>query len=550
MSKPVILAIDDDPSVLETITQDLRRRYRDRYRVLRAASGKEALELCEQLQQRGDTVALFLSDQRMPGMSGTELLERTRALFPEAKRALLTAYADTESAIRAINNAKIQYYLTKPWDPPEERLYPAIDDLLETWADTFRAPFQGLTVIGLRYGQRDAAVRDFLTRNFISYRWLDPDRNREAAELLQRRGLDEHKLPVLLFEDGSYMQQPDTADLAARIGWKTEPAREFYDLAILGAGLAGLAAAVYGASEGLRTLIIETGVPGGQAGSSSRIENYLGFPTGVSGAELASKAHQQAIRLGAEFLAQRAQALRSSDDYRFIRLADGREVPSRCCLLATGVHYRRLAVPGLDRLTGLGVYYGAALSEVRSCEGEDIYIVGGANSAGQAAMAFSACARRVIMLVRGSSLENSMSKYLIDQIAGESNIELWTESEVLEALGNEHLECLRIRTPEGQRTVPANGLFIFIGAAPKTEWLPPSILRDQHGFVLSGPYLKSDPRFSKIWTLKRDPLLLETSEPGVFAAGDVRHGSVKRAASAVGEGSIAVQFIHQYLAQF
>ncbi len=550
MSKPVILAIDDDASVLETVVQDLRRRYGGAYRILRAASGNAALEASDQLKKRGDPVALFLSDQRMPGMSGTELLERTIPLYPDAKRALLTAYADTEAAIRAINAAKIHYYLTKPWDPPEEKLYPVIDELLEAWNASYRAPFAGLRVIGLRYGARDAQVRNFLTRNAVPYVWLDPDHSAEARDLLERHHLDGSKLPVVLFPDGTFLMQPEQTELASRIGLRTEATRDFYDLIVLGAGMAGLAAGVYGSSEGLRTLVVELEAPGGQAGSSSRIENYLGFPTGLSGADLARRAYQQAVRLGAEFLAQQAMGIRTENNYHFVRLGDGREISAQSCLLATGVNYRKLNVPGVERFTGAGVYYGAALAEAKTCTDEVIFVVGGANSAGQAAMHFARYARRVVMLVRGPSLEKSMSKYLIDQIAAESNIEVWSRSEVVEAMGDGHLERLRIRRPDGERTEEAGGLFIFIGAAPMTDWLPDTIFRDTNGFVLSGRDLKTHPRFPQVWKRERDPYLLETSTPGIFVAGDVRHGSVKRAASAVGEGSIAVQFVHEYLAQF
>lgn len=548
MSKPVILAIDDDVSVLEAVVQDLRRKYASSYRILRAGSGQAALDLAAQLRERSETVALFLSDQRMPGMNGTELLERSIQVFPDAKRALLTAYSDTEAAIRAINAARIHYYLTKPWDPPEEKLYPIVDDLLETWCTTYKAPFEGLQVIGTRYSLRDHQVRQFLTRNYVPYLWHDIETSTEARDLLAAKGLNSPKLPVLFFRDGSYVEQPEQTDLAQRIGLRTQPSSDVYDLVVIGAGLAGLAAGVYGASEGLRTLLIENMAPGGQAGTSSRIENYLGFPNGLSGAELANRAYQQATRFHVEFLSGRASSLRSEGGYHFICLGDGREISCQTSLIATGVDWRRLDVPGVDQLTGAGVYYGAALAEARASKGENVYVVGGANSAGQAALEFSRHARRVVMLVRGSSLESSMSKYLIDEIARESNIEVWTGTRVVEAMGNGHLEQLRIAGPDGEQTVDATGLFIFIGAEPKTEWLPSSVLKDDRGFILSGNDLKRCAQFSRHWPLPRDPYLLESSVPGLFVAGDVRHGSVKRAASAVGEGSIAVQFIHQYMA--
>jgi thioredoxin reductase (NADPH) len=551
MGKPVILAVDDDVSVLEMVVQDLRRQYGANYRIQRAASGQAALDTCDQLKKRGDTVALFVSDQRMPGMSGVEFLGKAMEIYPDAKRALLTAYADTEAAIQAINTAKINYYLTKPWDPPEERLYPVLNDLLETWKENYKPPFEGIRVVGPRYTLRDHQVRDFLSRNRVPYVWLDPEQSTEGVDLLTRFKLDDRKLPVVLFGDGSYLVQPGQMELAGKIGLRTQAAKEFYDLVIVGAGLAGLAAAVYGASEGLRTLVIEDEAPGGQAGSSSRIENYLGFPEGLSGQQLAERALIQATRFGAEMLTQKATGIRTENNYNIVQLSDGREVSCHACLIAVGVYYRRLNTPGVERLTGAGVYYGAAMTEARACVDEQVFIVGGANSAGQAAMYFSKYAKQVTMLVRGESLKNSMSKYLIDQIAATSNIEVKTCCQVVEAFGEARLSCLKLCGPEGgEETVPANGLFIFIGAAPNTDWLPDTIMRDTNGFLLSGPDLKVDGKVVKSWNQKREPYLLETSVPGIFVAGDVRHGSIKRVASAVGEGSISVQFIHQYLAQF
>jgi thioredoxin reductase (NADPH) len=551
MGKPVILAVDDDVSVLEMVVQDLRRQYGANYRIQRAASGQAALDTCDQLKKRGDTVALFVSDQRMPGMSGVEFLGKAMEIYPDAKRALLTAYADTEAAIQAINTAKINYYLTKPWDPPEERLYPVLNDLLETWKENYKPPFEGIRVVGPRYTLRDHQVRDFLSRNRVPYVWLDPEQSAEGVDLLTRFKLDDRKLPVVLFGDGSYLVQPGQMELAGKIGLRTQAAKEFYDLVIVGAGLAGLAAAVYGASEGLRTLVIEDEAPGGQAGSSSRIENYLGFPEGLSGQQLAERALIQATRFGAEMLTQKATGIRTENNYNIVQLSDGREVSCHACLIAVGVYYRRLNTPGVERLTGAGVYYGAAMTEARACVDENIFIVGGANSAGQAAMYFSKYAKKVTMLVRGESLKNSMSKYLIDQIAATSNIEVRACCQVVEALGETRLSCLKICGPDGgEETIPADGLFVFIGAAPNTDWLPDSIMRDTNGFLLSGPDLKVDGKLVKSWNQKREPYLLETSVPGIFVAGDVRHGSIKRVASAVGEGSISVQFIHQYLAQF
>lgn len=550
MAKPVILAVDDDISVLEAVIQDLRRQYGANYRILRAGSGQAALDTCAQLQQRGDAVALFVSDQRMPGMTGVEFLEKAQSIYPEAKRALLTAYADTEAAIKAINAAKINYYLTKPWDPPEEKLYPVLDDLLENWKEAYRPPFEGLRVIGPRWSLNDYQVRDFLSRNQIPYVWLDPERSDEAVELLDRYHLDDHKLPAVLFADGTSLVQPTQMELASRIGLRILAEKEFYDVVIIGAGVAGLAAGVYAASEGLKALVVEPEAPGGQAGSSSRIENYLGFPSGLSGADLARRAYVQATRFGAEFLTQRVTGIRTQAPYHYVKMADGREVTCHVVLVAVGVNYRKLNVPGVENFTGAGVYYGAAMAEAISCKDEEVFIVGGANSAGQAAMHFAKYARKVTMLVRGASLESSMSKYLIDQIAGTSNIEVQTGAEVAEVSGDGHLECMKVRNKNGEMVCRASSLFVFIGAAPQTEWLPDTVMRDTYGFVLSGPDLLIEGKMPKMWKENRSPYLLETSTPGIFVAGDVRHGSVKRVASAVGEGSISVQFMHQYLARF
>jgi thioredoxin reductase (NADPH) len=546
MPKPILLAIDDDTSVLEAVVQDLRRHYGQNYRILRAASGHAALDICRQLLDRKEAVALFLSDQRMPGMTGVDFLQQAMTLYPEAKRVLLTAYADTEAAIRAINAAKIHYYLNKPWDPPEEKLYPILDDLLEAWKQGYKAPYEGIRVIGLRWSPTDHAVRDFLSRNRIEYKWLDPDTMPEAVDLLKDKGLDDAKLPVVLFGDGTAMVQPSTLELAERIGLRTQAKEEFYDVVVVGAGPAGLAAGVYGASEGLRTLIVEPDAVGGQAGSSSRIENYLGFPQGLSGDELAKRAFLQANRLGAEFLTQRVTCIRSQNGYHIVQMSDGRELTSHVCLIATGVAYCKLNVPGADRFSGAGVYYGAAKTEAMSCADEAVYLVGGANSAGQAAMHFSRYAAKVHMLVRGKSLTHSMSKYLIDQIEATPNIVVEASTEVTSMSGDSHLECLTLKTPHGEERRPTNSLFIFIGAAPKTDWLPRDIATDDKGFILAGPDLKT--RAPGAWKIEREPYLLETSVPGIFVAGDVRFNSVKRCASAVGEGSIAVQFMHQYLA--
>jgi thioredoxin reductase (NADPH) len=546
MPKPILLAIDDDTSVLEAVVQDLRRHYGQSYRIVRAASGMAALDICKQLKERGDTVALFLSDQRMPGMTGVDFLQQALTIHPNAKRVLLTAYADTEAAIRAINSAKIHYYLNKPWDPPEEKLYPVLDDLLEAWKQGYKPPFEGIRIVGVRWSAIDHTVREFLSRNRIPYQWLNAEENPQALALLKEKGIDDSKLPIVLFGDGTALVQPTPTELANKVGMPTQAQQEFYDVVVVGAGPAGLAAGVYGASEGLRTLIIEANAPGGQAGSSSKIENYLGFPEGLSGEELAKRAFLQANRLGAEFLAQQVACIRSDNQYHIVQMKDGQEVTCHVCLVATGVSYCKLEVPGADRLTGAGVYYGAALTEAISCANETVYVVGGANSAGQAAMHFSRYAAKVHMLIRGESLEKSMSKYLIDQIAATANIVVETNTEVVSVAGDNHLECVTLKTPRGQEARPTSSLFIFIGAAPKTDWLPKELACDSKGFILAGPDLKM--KAAGAWRLDREPYLLETSMPGVFVAGDVRYNSVKRCASAVGEGSIAIQFVHQYLA--
>ena len=550
MARPILLAVDDDVNVLEAVVQDLRRQYGATYRIMRAASGQAALDTLAQLKARQEPVALIVSDQRMPGITGVEFLERARGLYPECRRVLLTAYADTEAAIQAINSARIHYYLNKPWDPPEEKLYPVLTDLLEDWRAGYQPAFEGLRVIGHRWSLKDHKVRSFLSRNQVPYRWLDIGSSEEARTLIEERGLDAEKLPVVIFSDGSVLVDPEAEALASKVGLRTQAAQDFYDMVVVGAGPAGLAAAVYGASEGLRTLVIEPVAPGGQAGSSSRIENYLGFPSGVSGADLGRRAHVQASRFGAEFLTQRATGLRIDGQYRFVQLADGREVSSHVLLLAMGVNYRKLDIPGADRFAGRGIYYGAALVEAVSCKDEEVYVVGGANSAGQAALHFSRYALKVTMLVRGPGLAATMSKYLIDEIAATSNIVLEAHTQVVEAFGEERLEALQLKGPEGEHRVPATSLFVFIGAAPGTAWLPDGILRDEHGFVLAGPDLRTDGKPPAGWREKREPFLLESSIPGIFVAGDVRHGSIKRVASAVGEGSIAVQFAHQYLAGF
>jgi thioredoxin reductase (NADPH) len=549
MARPILLAVDDDVNVLEAVVQDLRRQYGATYRVMRAASGQAALDTLRQVKVREEPVALLLSDQRMPGITGVEFLERSREIYPNARRVLLTAYADTEAAIQAINSARIHYYLNKPWDPPEEKLYPVLSDLLDDWKAGYRAPYEGLRVVGHRWSARDHEIRSFLSCNHVPYRWLDVAGD-EATKLLEERKVEADVLPVVLFPDGSVLKAPEADVLAERVGLKLQASQAFYDLVVVGAGPAGLAAAVYGASEGLKTLVIEPEAPGGQAGTTSVIKNYLGFPGGISGADMGRRALTQAKGFNAEFVTQRAMGLRIEGQYRFVQFGDGHEISTHVVLLAPGVQYRKIDVPGADRLTGRGIYYGAALEEAAQCKDEDVYIVGAANSAGQAALHFAKYARKVMMLVRGQGLAATMSKYLIDEIGHTSNIVLMPGTQVMEASGEEHLETLVLKGPEGTEKVPASSLFVFIGAAPRTEWLPKDVLRDEKGFLLAGPDLRVDGKLPAQWREAREPFLLESSVPGVFVAGDVRHGSVKRVASAVGEGSIAVQFVHQYLAGF
>jgi len=554
MAKPAILTVDDDAEVLRAIDRDLRRRYASDYRVLRADSGKSALDLVRELKVRNNPAALFLVDQRMPGMSGVEFLQQASALYPDAKRALLTAYADTDAAIRAINEAGVNHYLLKPWDPPEENLYPVLDDLLDDWRADFRPPFEGIRVLGLRWSPASHQLKDFLARNHVPYQWLDVEtagRDAEVKQLVDSLDEEEKKrLPLVIFPDGARLPEPSTAEMAGRVGLNTRPAQEFYDLAIVGGGPAGLAAAVYGASEGLKTVMIEREAPGGQAGMSSRIENYLGFPAGLSGADLARRAVTQARRFGVEILSpQEAAAARAEGPYRIVRFADGGEISCHALLIATGVQWRKLDVPGMDKVTGAGVYYGAAMTEAVTCKDQDVYVVGGANSAGQAAMYFSRYARRVVMLVRGDSLSKSMSQYLIEEIRQTSNIQVEFNSAVVGVSGEEHLETITVRCSQSgeTNTVPANYLFIFIGAMPHTEWLAGLVERDERGFIPTGPDLLREGKRPRGWALERDPYLLETNVPGVFAVGDVRKGSVKRVASGVGEGSVAISFVHQYL---
>lgn len=602
--RPVLLTVDDNSQVVRAIERDLKQHYGKRFSVLKAESGQEALKLVKKLKLQNEILALLLADQRMPQMSGVSLIEEVMNIFPEAKRVLLTAYADTEAAIRSINKAKIDYYLMKPWDPPEEHLYPILDDLLDDWWALAKPPFEGIRIIGLRWSPKSYDVKHFLARNGIPYQWLDIEANEEAHELISyiestskngstnspstvpaiattvstfsilennktdnnnnnnsslsarskssQSHLSSLNLPVVIFPDGSYMEEPSNSELAEKIGLKTHAQMPFYDLIIIGGGPAGLAAAVYGASEGISTLLIERQAPGGQAGMSSNIENYLGFPSGLSGSSLARRAVAQAARFGAEILApQEVASLRVDGPYRIVKLNDGTEISCHALLIACGVSYRELKdVTGIEKLTGSGVYYGASMVEALSCKDEDVFMVGGANSAGQAAMHFSKYAKTVTLVVRGDSLSKSMSQYLIHQIHETNNIHVLLNSKVTEVRGENRLEFITVKnTQTGQeQTFPSHGLYIFIGAVPHTDVLVGLIERDANGFVLTGPDLIHGGReHPQGWTIKRQPYLLETNVPGIFAAGDVRHGSMKRVAASVGEGSIAVQLIHQYL---
>ncbi|WP_019508241.1 response regulator [Pleurocapsa sp. PCC 7319] len=553
MAKPTILTIDDDLEVLQAIARDLRKQYGDRFRIVRANSGASAIETLEQLKVRNETVALFLTDQRMPEMNGVEFVEKAAPMFPEAKKVLLTAYADTDAAIRAINTARLDYYLLKPWDPPEEKLYPVLDDLLEDWLAVYRPTFEGIRVIGDRWSPCSHNVKDFLARNQIPYQWMDVEVEPEANKLIEyvAHNSTQPKLPLVLFANGDKLEQPSNLEVAEKIGLQTQAEKPFYDLVIVGGGPAGLAAAVYGASEGLSTVMIERSAPGGQAGSSSRIENYLGFPVGLSGDDLARRGVTQAKRFGVEILTpQEVVGVKVDDPYRIVKLADGSEINCHALLLATGVYWRRLTLPGCDRLTGRGIYYGAAKTEALSCQDEHIYLVGGANSAGQAAMYFSKYAAQVTMLVRGESLTKSMSQYLIDQIDATDNIKVLTHTEVTAVHGENSLTGLTLLQNQTGKTeqVETNSLFIFIGAKPETDWLDGIVAKDQRGFIYAGADLKKSTDF-RGWNRDREPFLLETSVPGIFVAGDVRHNSVKRVASGVGEGSIAIMFVHRYLAE-
>jgi thioredoxin reductase (NADPH) len=548
MAKPVIMTVDDEPHVLNAVERDLRRKFGSGYRILKAPSGEEALRTVKELKKRNAQVALLLVDQRMPSMSGTEFIEEAAKIFPDAKKALLTAYADTQTAITSINEIGLDYYLMKPWDPPERELYPVLEDLLDDWSASVRLPFEGVRVVGYLWSSHSHAVKDFLSRNQVPYRWLDAERDGEAKRVLAALN-GERRMPVVLFPDGSALMDPGVKELAEKVGLQTKPTSPFYDLVIVGGGPAGLAAAVYGGSEGLRTVLVEKEATGGQAGTSSLIENYLGFPRGLSGSELAKRATAQAKRFGVEILMEEAVKFRAEDPYRYVRLADGGELSCYSLLITTGVSVRLLEVPGASALTGAGVYYGAANTEAASFTSRDVVVAGGGNSAAQAALYLARYAHDVYLAIRGGSIEAGMSSYLVDHIGTTENIHVLLDTEIVEVGGNSHLEFVLLanRKSGENRKLPASALFVYIGAAAHTGILDGVVELDPAGFILTGQDLMRDGARPKGWAPDRDPFFLETSVPGVFAAGDVRHQSVKRVASAVGEGAVAVALVHQYL---
>lgn len=551
-NKPIIILVDDDPQVLQAVQRDIRNNYRKEFKIMATTSAQEAIDLVKELKNRGDEVALFISDQRMPEMQGVAFLEIVKSTYPKAGRVLLTAYSDTEAAIQSINAAQIDYYLLKPWDPPEEKLYPVIDDILSEWRVQYQPKFNGIKIMGLPFSKLSHDLKDFLASNLIPYKWIDITSDEEAQILIDNNGLESSDFPVVILEDGKILKQPKTNEIGEQLGFQDKAKEEVYDVIIIGAGPAGLAASVYGGSEGLKTLLIEKKAPGGQAGTSSRIENYLGFPTGVSGKELTRRAITQAQRFGIEFLNPKSVKNISHDgQYKTIELESGEKIHTQTIVLTTGVDYRKLATKGLSELTGAGVYYGAATTEANTCKNGDVFVVGGGNSAGQGAMYLSQHAKHVTILIRKPDLSATMSQYLIDQIAATPNITVQGQSQITEAFGEDHLEAVEIEdmTSGNKEKRDARAVFVFIGAKPYTEWLPENLIKDNKGFVITGRELKNIQDHKEGWKETRDPFMLETSVPGIFAAGDVRSGAMNRVASAVGEGAMTISFVHQYLAQ-
>jgi len=549
---PIIFTVDDDEQVLAAIRRDVRKEYRQDYRVMSTTSAEEALDALKELKQKGEDVALFLSDQRMPEMTGVEFLEQAKELYPEAKRVLLTAYSDIDAAVKAINDVQLDYYLNKPWDPPEEKLYPTLNDLLDEWQINHIPVFKGIRVVGYQYSPKSHDIKEFLSRNLMPYQWLDIENEAAGQELLQLAEIERNELPVIFFEDGAHLKDPSMTVLGDKIGLQTKATEEMYDVVIIGAGPAGMAAAVYGGSEGLKTLMIEKHAPGGQAGTSSRIENYLGFPKGLSGADLTHRAITQAKRFGIEFLSpQTVSGIETQDNYKIVQLENGEKINTKAVIITTGVQYRHLESRGISDFTGKGIYYGAATTEANACKGKNVYVVGGGNSAGQAAMYMAKFACDVHIVIRKPDLSSSMSQYLIDQINGTDNIHLVTRTVVDGAIGEGHLECVALKNIDTEEVVkkPAGALLIFIGAKPYTDWTGDRIVKNDRGFVITGRDLIKEVDHKKIWKKEREPFLLETSTPGILAAGDVRAGAMNRVASAVGEGAMAIKFVHEYLAE-
>lgn len=551
MNKKIILSVDDDPQVLTAIGRDLKSKYRKEYRIISTESANEALELLSELKKKSETVALFLVDQRMPEMLGVKFLEKAKQLYPNAKRVLLTAYSDTDAAIKAINEVQLDYYLMKPWNPPEENLYPVLDDLLADWESTVIPDYKGLKIVGLQYSPKSHALKDFLSGNLVPYRWFDFESNEEVKQIMNDHGISENDLPAIITEDGEKLIDPTLKELSKKLGMTPDAKENVYDVAIIGAGPSGLAAAVYGASEGLKTLLIEKRAPGGQAGTSSRIENYLGFPSGISGQDLTRRAITQATRFGTEFLSpQEVVDIEIKDGYKHLKMVDKTKVKAKCLVITSGVDYRKLNSKNLDKYTGAGVYYGAAMTEAAACSNKNVYIVGGGNSAGQAAMYIANYASKVYIVIRRDSLRSSMSQYLIDQLEKTDNIKLLTHSSVIEAKGDGHLEKLVLKNSESntETEVDAGALFIFIGAKPYTDWIKLGIIKNERGYIETGRDLIRYDQFKTIWKENRQPALLETCSPGIFAAGDVRAGAMNRVASAVGEGAMTIKMVHDYLA--